>query len=131
MAWVIESPEHTRPRVAVGAIEQYKAVQAVAGVKNGVAQATSNLGLIEGVAISAAASGEAVPVAIEGSEVKLTAGASLGAGAEVMVGSVNGAVIPFAQASGVRRQSLGVALGSAAAGERFTIILRPREVVGI
>jgi hypothetical protein len=71
-----------------------------------------------------------------GSVSKAIAGASLGAGALVGVGSTNGILIPLtasniasaANGSGLRYQ-VGVALKNAAAGDIFPILVKPDQIV--
>jgi hypothetical protein len=60
--------------------------------------------------------------------VKAIAGASLGPGADVGVASSNGALAPVAGASGVTRWRTGKALEAAAVGERFSILVSPRQL---
>jgi len=91
-----------------------------------------------------AASGVAAAVYDDGNVVKAIAAASLGAGAEVAVASIGVASSaqrnaiatttlfgPVAGASGVALWSAGVALDNAAAGEVFSLFIRPRQTGGL
>jgi hypothetical protein len=86
-------------------------------------------GVIDTRAASAAV-GEAVTVFEPGAVVEGLAAASLGAAAEVAVASVNGGFAPVVGASGVVRNSVGVALTPAAPGEYFALYIRPRALSG-
>lgn len=74
-------------------------------------------------------SGEQVVVQGPGNIIKLRAAASVGAGAEVMVASTNGALGPaganLIAASG--HWAVGVAHSPAAAGELFSVEILPRK----
>lgn len=89
-----------------------------AGVLVGITQATQ------------ASAGREIAVITDG-VAKARAAASIGAGAWVGAGSVNGALVPVlpsagAQASsGILRQAVGYALTSAAAGEYFSVCIKP------
>ena len=54
--------------------------------------------------------------------------ASLGVGADVAAASANGALGPVVGASGITRWRVGKAVEAAAAGERFTFIVSPRQL---
>jgi hypothetical protein len=57
--------------------------------------------------------------------------ASVGAGVEVSVASVNGGLGPVAAgASGFDKQAVGLSQGAAAAGDIFSVLLRPRNIGG-
>lgn len=73
------------------------------------------------------ASGAQVVVYFDGNVVKLKAAASVGAGAQVSVGTtVTGAVSPAVAASGVLKWELGKSLSTAAAGELVSVFVKPR-----
>lgn len=75
--------------------------------------------------------GEALAIHEDKTVVKAIAGASLGAGAAVMVGTANGALIPAAAgASGVVRYRVGVSQEAAAAGETFSVYVSQRQISG-
>lgn len=74
--------------------------------------------------------GDAITVYGENSVVEAVAGASLGPGTDVAVGSTNGVLAPVAAASGVIRNRLGKSLEGAAAGEKFSIYVRPDLLSG-
>ena len=68
--------------------------------------------------------------------VKGIAGASLGAGALVGVGSTNGVLAPFSASGGPASANLvavrwrvGIALKNAAAGDYFPVLLDPQQIV--
>lgn len=94
-----------------------------------------------GITLATAASpGDPVTVAALGEVTKGIAGASLGAGAPVVVGSTNGILIPLLPsglstalgsaigAAGVR-WSVGVALKNAAAGDYFPVLINPGQLI--
>lgn len=80
---------------------------------------------------TSASSGFAVEVQAVGNIVKAVAAASVGAGADVALGSPNGALGPVAAASGVVKYKSGVSLSDAAAGEVFSVFVNPRQLSGI
>ncbi len=61
---------------------------------------------------------------------KAVAGASLGFGAEVMVGSDNGALIPAAAAASgqVAHWAVGVSRDAAVAADLFSVYVKPRQI---
>lgn len=73
------------------------------------------------------------PVEVQsyGNVVKAVAAASVGAGAEVALGSPNGALGPVAGASGVTKYSSGRSLSAAAGAEVFSVFVHPRRLSGI
>lgn len=76
------------------------------------------------------------PVALHeaGEVVEAIAAASLGAGAEVMVGTANASVIgliPAAGASGVTRFAVGKSTTPAGDGEFFSLYVNPRQISGL
>lgn len=75
-----------------------------------------------------AKTGEAVTVYGENAVVSAVAAASLGAGAVVGVASTNGAIGPVSGASGVTKFQAGISLESAAAGEQFSLYVKPRQI---
>lgn len=83
-----------------------------------------------GGATVGASGAEAVTVYEEGNIVKARAAASLGVAAEVGVASTNGDLGPVAQASGTLKYTAGVALTPAAAGEFFSLYVKPRTLGG-
>ena len=91
--------------------------------------ASVNGNLVQGFTGAATApQGEAVTVYGDDSVVEAVAGASLGAGGFVGVSSTNGAIGPVAAASGIERYAVGQALESAAAGEIFSLYVKPRQL---
>lgn len=83
-----------------------------------------------GGATVGASGAEAVTIYEEGNIVKVRAAASLGVAAEVGVASTNGDLGPVAQASGTLKYTAGVALTPAAAGEFFSLYVKPRTLGG-
>lgn len=75
-----------------------------------------------------AAVGDAITVYGPDSVVEAVAGASVGPGADVAVGSTNGVLAPVAAASGVAKNRVGRSLEGAAAGERFSIYVKPSQL---
>lgn len=77
------------------------------------------------------ASGAIAAIYETGNVVKAVAAASLGAGAQVTVGSDNSRLIPFTGASGTVKWVHGKALSPAADGEVFALFVRPRQTGGL
>lgn len=78
--------------------------------------------------------GDPVEVFQAGDVGKGIAGASLGAGADIGVGSTNGVLAPITQNAsanyGARAAyAIGVALSNAAPGDIFSVAINPRQVV--
>ncbi len=87
------------------------------------------IGLTRSVASSA---GDAVTVYDDDHIVKAVAAASLGAGADIGVASTNGALgAVTAGASGVVKWRLGKSVTAAAAGETFSLSIKPRQLSGL
>lgn len=63
--------------------------------------------------------------------VKAVAVASLGANANVGIGSTNGALGPVAKATGTATWRVGVALEAAAAAETFSVYVSPQQLAGL
>jgi hypothetical protein len=105
----------------------------VVGVSAGAVQRTvqpvvANTAEPFGVALATALTGESVSVLESRNVVKVSAAASLGAGADVAVVGATSS-LGFTVASGVWR--VGVALtGVAAAGEVFSVYVSPRQRIG-
>lgn len=130
---------NTIPLKAASAIGQYVPVAFLAGgsaLSETVIRAGSINDDVVGMTIATVASpGDEVAVAFSG-QVKGIAGASLGAGARVAVGSTNGILIPLAASGGpasvnvvATRYSVGRAAKNAAAGDLFPVILQPEQIV--
>jgi hypothetical protein len=80
---------------------------------------------------SVASSGQGVTVHEQGAVVEAIAGASLGIGAELALGSTNGALVVAAGASGSAKHAVGVAMDPALPGETFSLYVRPRQISGL
>ncbi len=91
--------------------------------------ATSN-GEPLGVALATGLQGKPVTIELNGSIVKVVAGGSIGAGADVGVASTNGSLGPVSGASGSVVFTVGKAMSAAAAGESFSLYVRPRQLSG-
>lgn len=74
--------------------------------------------------------GDAITVYGRESIVEAVAGASVGPGADVGVGSTNGVLAPVAAASGVVRYRVGKSLEGAAAGEKFSVLVNLERLSG-
>lgn len=127
------------PLKAASGIAQYVPVAFLAGgsaLSETVIRAGSINDDVLGMTIATVASpGDEVAVAVAG-VVKGVAGASLGAGCRVAVGSTNGILIPLAASGGpasvnvvATRYAVGRALKNAAAGDLFPVLLQPEQVV--
>ncbi|GAC1348384.1 MAG: hypothetical protein NVSMB18_36410 [Acetobacteraceae bacterium] len=74
----------------------------------------------------------AVPVVDAGNTIKITAGASLGAGADVGVANASSSwAAPVVGASGVAVWRVGRSVQPAAAGEVFGLYVSPRQLSGL
>lgn len=92
--------------------------------------ATSNAEPI-GISLATALQGKAVTILDGLSVVKVTAGASLGAGTDVGVASTNGTLGPVSGASGSTVYRVGKSTSAAAAGEKFSLYVKPKQVSGL
>src|SRR5438552_18375447 len=97
-----------------------------------LAVATGNVEPIGVTRNVASAAGAAVTVYDENHIVRAVAGASLGAGANVgVLGATTSLGIVAAGASGVIAWRLGRSLTAAAAGETFSLSIKPRQLSGL
>lgn len=119
------------PGIAAAALLPYQPVALATTVERGVLPCASTNQQPIGVTHATAASGRPVAVHEYPEIVEAIAGASLGGGVAVMVGSANGALVPAAAASGSPRFSVGQSLGPAAAGETFSLYVNPRQISGL
>lgn len=123
--------------VAASAIRQYQPVMlvgdllAASALDNTVMPASQAAGAYIGIARGSAAIGDPVTVDMEPGVAKAVAGASIGAGALLVAGSVNGALVvaTAAGAASVIKYVIGKALVNAAAGDVFSVLLSPRQIV--
>ena len=123
--------------VAASAIRQYQPVMLVgdlaagSALDNAVIPGSQAAGAYIGIARGSAGVGEPVTVDMEPGVAKAVAGASLGAGALLVAGSVNGALIVATAAAAASniKYVLGKALVNAAAGDVFSVLLQPRQIV--
>lgn len=72
-------------------------------------------------------SGAQVPCDEAGQIVKALAAASVGAGAEVGIGSTNGGLAPLALVAASGHWAVGISMSPADAGEIFSVDFRPRK----
>lgn len=116
--------QNALPFVAASNIEPYSTVQLDTAADRQVVLASAASVEPHGlVGPATALQGEAVTVYGEGAVVEAVAAASLGAGANVGVGSTNGHLGPVASGS-VR---VGKSLEAAGAGEKFSVLLNPGD----
>jgi hypothetical protein len=129
-----------QPVKAASAIAQYVPVTFLAGASalSETVQRTGSFNELSfGVTLATVASpGDPVSIAMPGEVVKGIAGASLGAGALVAVGSTNGILIPQIASGGPAsanlvavRWGVGIAVKNAAAGDYFPVYLNPAQIV--
>jgi hypothetical protein len=127
------------PFTAASGIAQWVPVQALQGgsalketvIRNG----SWNVEALGFTLATVASPGDPVAVVVDGI-VKGTAGASLGTGARVAVGSTNGILVPI-NASGVAspastgeaRYSVGKSLYNAVAGDVISVLVDPSQIV--
>lgn len=132
MPYGLQHAKTRLPRLAASQVDQGEAVRASASQTDYVLPvATSNVRVL-GVAIATAASpGDPVAVQTEGIAV-CRAAASLGPGAQVIVGSTNGRLAPLgAAASAPIPQGLfivGESVQAAADGDYFSVLLKADNV---
>lgn len=119
--------QFTLPKVAASTIGAHLAVRTSASTADEVVVvATSNVNTFLGLTTATGASvGNPVPIVYDG-VAKAVAGASVGLGADVGVASTNGALGPIASAATQFR--VGISQTAAAAGEIFSVLLRPERV---
>jgi hypothetical protein len=128
------------PLRAASAIGQYVPVRFTgdaqttpgSALTESVVRAGSSNEDVLGMTLATVAAGQEVAVAWIG-ESKGRAGASLGAGARLIVGSTNGILVPFiatgAAASGAfRTYSVGRSLANAAPADWFAFVLNPEQI---
>lgn len=119
---------HTNPLpfTAASALKPFDPVRLSASVARSVVPAATNHVEVHGfIGNASAVVGEGVTVHGQESVVEALAAASLGPGADIGIASTNGALGPVAAASGVARFRVGKSLEAAAAGERFSLYVKP------
>lgn len=137
MAW--HSHRIVLPFTAASAIGAFRPVfQPIASSRDEVVvpAGTTNQDLL-GLSIATVASALNDIAVVVAGVAKAVAGASLGAGARLTVGSDNGILVPI-QASGVGsgapaavgpKYQIGKAVHAAAAGDTFSVLLQPEQIV--
>lgn len=139
MAWQREIPGLQEPIVAASAIAPNSVVR-LAGTSKlfALPVASCNIepyAVHEAFGATVGASGlnarEMLPAKLPGNFIKMQAGASMGAGADVGVASTNGALGPVAAASGAVVWRAGKSMQAVAAGEYFTLHVNPRQLSGL
>jgi hypothetical protein len=118
------------PAIAASAINDRAAVALDSGdtQRQVVPIATNNVEPF-GVTIATAVNpGDGITVLDPLNTVKVTACASLGAAAAVGVASTNGQFGPVSGASGVTRWQVGKSVTAAAAGETFSLYVKPQQL---
>lgn len=134
MAFELHRPGHQQAIVAASAILPRQAVRLAGTDGLFLLPAATNSDRPFGVAgpatvgASGLADGEMCTVYEELNIVKAVAGASLGVGAEVSVGSTNGVLTPAALVAASGHWAVGFAETPAAAGEIFALYVKPRRV---
>lgn len=117
------------PFTAASAIVGPAPVKLAATGTRRVIPAAANTDEIQGFVSNASyAVGEGITVYGENSVVEAVAAASLGPGADVGIASSNGALGPVAAASGVARFRVGRSFEGAAAGEKFSLYVKPARL---
>lgn len=128
---MIAASAFARPQASNGALGAVAVSVPAGGVERGVLPiATVNAEPLGLVAQSASVAGRSCAVHDQGI-VKCVAGASVGVGADVGFASTNGALGPIAAASGVLKYSVGKSTSAAAAGEIFSVYVRPKVLSGV
>jgi hypothetical protein len=145
MAFVLHRYQQQLPIKAASSIPPRTAVRLSASSPLQVlAIASNNDALFGMIGDATAAQGEVAAIYDAGNIVKAIAAASLGAGAEVAVASIGVASSaqrnaiatttlfgPITVASGAARWAAGVAMDAVAAGEVFSLYIRPRLTGGL
>lgn len=131
MAFVLHRPGHQFPIVAATLIKPRHPV-ALGGTSGllAVPVPSSNTKLFGFTGEATSLAGDAVTIYESCNVVKAVAGASLGAGAAVTMGSINGVQVPLTAASGTLQWQHGESLSPAAAGEVFSLYVNARQVGG-
>lgn len=121
------------PGIAASAINSGQAVTPDVGdvQRQFLPIATVNIEPFGVARATAVTAGDAVTVYDTGHVVRAVAAASLGHGADVGVATTNGALGPVVAASGVVKWFVGKSLSAAAAGETFSLSIRPRQSGGL
>jgi hypothetical protein len=123
MAHVMREHREVLPRVAASAVAAGQPVRTSASAAMQVVPLPSANQRVLGIAVATAATyNTGVAVQTEG-VAKCVAGASVGVGALLAQGSSNGALVPAITASA--HFIVGESQGAAAAGEYFSVLLKP------
>lgn len=132
MAWTDQRQGEIFPKRAASDIPAFAVVAADPGQENQVVRAASAgqkpIGSVDQGSILRADYGA---VYGDGCVVKAVAQASLGAGALVGVVGATTSLGLAAGASGAAAWSVGEAQTNAAAGERFSVLIKPRQLSGL
>lgn len=125
-----EFDRNALPFVAASAIVPLRPVRIDTGSnkRQVVLAATQNVEVHGLTGAATVLQGESVTVYGRGAVKEAVAAASLGAGADIGVASTNGALGPVSGASGVSRFRVGVSLEAAAAGEKFSVYVDPKQL---
>lgn len=117
------------PFTAASDINPGRVVSLDTGIDRGVVPLATNNVEPQGVVGPATAlRTEAVTVYGEGDVIEVTACASIGAGADVGVASTNGQLGLVTGASGITRYRVGKSVNSAAAGEKFSLYVKTKQL---
>ena len=121
------------PGLVASAVQDRQVVVLIGGSAERAVGPASNASQIpHGITGAASqAVGEAVAVRDLGDYAKAIAAASIGVGAEMAVIGATRSLGIAAGASGVAKWSVGYAVSAAAAGEVFTLYVRPRQISGL
>jgi hypothetical protein len=132
MAW--ENSNFSKSYIAASAVSQYQpvamvgAVSAASALDEAVMPAVASINYPLGIARASAAVGDPVTVDMAPGFAKAMARSSLGAGAWVGVIGATHSIGPLGQTGG-SLIAIGMAEGSAAAGDVFTVRLVPADIV--
>lgn len=125
-----ENLRNALPFTAASDMNPHAPVQVDTGTpkRQAVAVGTNNVEIQGFTGDATALRTEAVTVYGEGAVVQAVAAASLGAGAELGIASSNGALGPVSGASGVSKYRVGKSFEAAAAGEKFALYVKPKQL---
>jgi len=131
MGWEQHRDDFSIPLIAASACGPMAPVRLSASQADTfVPMASAGEGRPFGITAASCNQGYRVAVYEEGNYLKAVAAASLGPGTPVIVGSPNGALAPASQAIvGSNHWEVGIAMNGAAAGNFFTVFVKPRKIV--
>lgn len=127
----VRHSERPFPGIAATVIQANVPVKLDPSRQRGVAPVGSAGEAALGFTHAIASTGQGVSVHEHTAVVEAVAGASIGIGAALAVGSTNGALVVAAAASGSAKFAVGDSMDNAQPGETFSLYVRPRQISGL